>query len=157
MPKLEDPPKIERSPIPLGKHRVVLVAIKEHEGQPYADAKPVMNPETGEMEKPKNRQWIWQFESTKVDPKTNKPYEYGVFTPRYYSATNSANRLTRLMRQLAPEATDEERKGMIAMDALIGRSWDVMLVTATSKNGKEFTDYNYFIPLVDFNPDEIPA
>lgn len=159
MPKLEEPPKFERVPIPLGKHTLTLRQVKDHK-QPNPFEPPQMNEETGEMEQPIRYEWIWQFESEKVDPKTKKPYEFAVFTPRFYSATSTTNKLTLLMRQLAPDATDEERKGMIEMDVLIGRSWTARLVTAKSKSGKEFTTYNSFEPIEEsvrpFDPDEVP-
>jgi hypothetical protein len=156
MPKLEEPPKFERVPIPLGKHTLTLRAIKDHSGPNTFEA-PVLNAQTGEMEQPMRYEWIWQFESEKTDPKTKKPYEFAVFTPRFYSATSTTNKLTLLMRQLAPDATDDERKGMIEMDALIGRRWTARLVTAKSKNGKEFTTYNSFEPIEDehFDPDKV--
>lgn len=146
MPKLIEPPKFERTPIPLGKHVLRLAGVKEHSGPNTFEA-PVLNEETGAMEQPMRYEWIWQFESDKIDPKTKKPYEFAVFTPRFYSATSTTNKLTLLMRQLAPDSTDEERKGMIEMDDLIGRRWNARLVTAKSKSGKEYTTYNSFEPI----------
>src|SRR3990167_2320284 len=135
MPKLDEPEKIERNPIPVGKHALTLVAVKEHEG-PNTYQPQVLNDETGEMEFPIRREWIWQFESDTVDPKTKLPL---------------------LMRHLAPDASDEERRSMIETDHLLGRRWTARLVKATSKNGKEFVTHNSFEPLEEppFDPDEV--
>src|SRR5260221_1635736 len=150
VPKLIEAPRFERTPIPLGRHVLTLKQVKDHEGPNTFEA-PVLNEETGAMEQPMRYEWIWQFESEKVDLKTKRPYEFAVFTPRFYSATSTTNKLTLLMRQLAPDATDEERKGMIEMDFLIGKRWTARRVTARSKSGREYTTYNIFEPL-----DEVP-
>ena len=155
MPKLDEPEKIERNPIPVGKHALTLVAVKEHEG-PNTYQPQVLNDETGEMEFPIRREWIWQFESDTVDPKTKRKFEYAVWTPRYYNPRSDKNKLTLLMRHLAPDASDEERRSMIETDHLLGRRWTARLVKATSKNGKEFVTHNSFEPIEEqpFDPDK---
>lgn len=159
MPKLDEPTKIERSPIPAGKHVLTLKGVKDYEGKNTFEA-PTMNEETGEMEYAIRREWIWQFESNAIDPKTKRPYEYAVWTSRFFNPTSDRNKLTQLIRHLAPEATDEERKAMIEMDHLIGKRWNARLIKATSKNGKEYITHTSFDPIEetpDFDPDDVPA
>lgn len=153
MPKRDELPKIERNPIPVGRHILRLREVKEHEG-PNTYQPMVQNEDTGEMEYPMRREWIWQFESETIDPATKRPYEYAVWTPRYYSARSDKNKLTLLMRHLAPDNADEERETMIDTDALIGKRWTARLVKATSKNGKEYVTHNSFEPIEDrFDPE----
>lgn len=153
MPKLDEPEKIERTPIPPGEYVVKLTAIKDHEG-PNTFQPQVMNEETGKMEYPIRREWIWQFESSTPDPKTGRPYEYAVWTPRYFNPNSDKNKLTLLVRLLAPDATGDELRGMIETDHFIGKSWKVRIITKTSeKSGKTFPSHLYFIPL----PDELPV
>lgn len=160
MPKLEEAPKFEKSAIPVGKHILTLTAIRNHESpNTFPDARKELNAQTGEWEVAPRKEWIWEFKSATIDPVHKKPYEFSVFTPRFYNGASTTNKLTLLMRQLAPESTDEERKAMIEMDHLIGRKWTARLVTATSKNGKEFTTYNSFEPIEDegtrFDPESV--
>ncbi len=156
MPKLEEQPKFERSPIPVGRHILTLKAVKDHE-QPNPFETPTLDEETGEMVVPLRREWIWQFESATLDPK-KRPYEFAVFTPRFYNPNSNVNKLTLLMRQLAPESDDTERTGMIETDALIGRRWHARLIEATSKTGKKFVTYNSFEPIDDRSSStEVPA
>lgn len=159
MPKLEEPEKIDRSPIPAGEYTVTLTAIKPHEG-PNTFEPPVLNEETGAMEHSIRREWIWQFEAETLDPKTRRPYEYAVWTPRFYNPTSDKNKLTLLLRMLAPDASPDEHRALIEDDALIGRRWKVRITIGTSKNGKQYPTHLYFIPLEDaknFDPDEIPV
>lgn len=151
LPKLEEPPKFDRTPIPVGRHVLTLEEVKDHEA-PNPFESPVMNEELGEMVQPIRREWIWKFRSDKLDPKTKKGYEFAVFTPRFYSATSSTNKLSLLMRQLAPEQTDAERTALIETDGLVGRRWNARLIEATSKNGKKFITYNSFEPIEEDYP-----
>jgi hypothetical protein len=158
LPKLEEAPKFEKTEIPVGKHVLTLVQVKAIESpNTFPDAKKELNAETGVWEAPMRREWIWNFQSETIDPINKKPFEFSVFTPRFYNGASTTNKLTLLMRQLAPEANDEERKAMIEMDHLIGKKWQARLVKAMSKNNKEFITYNSFEP-IESEPagDEIP-
>ncbi len=156
MPKLEAAPVYDRTPIPVGKHVLTLTQVKDHEA-PNPFEQPSMNDETGEMEQPIRREWIWKFESDKIDPKTKRGYEFAVFTPRFYSATSSTNKLSLLMRQLCPEQSDAERMALIETEGLVGRRWNVRLIEATRKSGGRFVTYNSFEPIEDmpFDPDTV--
>ncbi len=160
MPKLEEQDKIERSPIPPGEYVVTLTAIKPHEG-PNKYEPPVKNEETGDLEYRIRREWIWQFVADKTDPKSGRPYEYAVWTPRFFNPNSDKNKLTLLVRMLAPDASAEELEGMIETDAFLNRKWKVRIVTKTSeKSGKQFPAHLYFIPVEAerFDPDaDIPA
>jgi len=147
MPKLDEPEKIERNPIPPGEYAVTLTAIKPQESPNIFET--VVNEETGATEHPIRREWIWQFESATNDPKTGRPYEYAVWTPRYFNPNSDRNKLTLLVRLLAPDATAEELKGMIETDWFIGKKWKVRIVEKTSKNGKTFPGHLYFLPIVE--------
>ena len=160
MPKLEEPEKIERNPIPPGEYTVRLTAVKDHEG-PNTFKPQILNEDTGAMEYEIRREWIWQFESDATDPKTGRKYEYAVWTPRFFNPNSDKNKLTLLVRMLAPDANGDELRGMIEMDYFIGKAWKVRIVSKTSeKSGKVFPGHLYFIPIVEkaFDPeDEIPA
>ena len=156
MPKLDEPEKIERNPIPVGRHVLTLTSVKDHEG-PNTYQPQVLNDETGEMEYPIRREWIWQFESETVDKKTGRKFEYAVWTPRYFNPTSETNKLTLLARMLAPDATGDELVGMIETDHFIGKRWRVRIVHTVSEKGKTYARHLYFIPLAGNSVDEIPA
>lgn len=155
MPKLDQAESFERNPIPPGEYTMTLKEIKAHEG-PNMFEPPVKNEETGEMEPVIRREFIWRFVADTIDPKLNKPYEYAIFTSRYYNPTSEKNKMTLLVRLLAPDATDEERKNMIEMDHFIGKKWKVRMGVGKSKTGKEFPIHLYFIPL-DGSADPAPV
>ena len=153
MPKLEEAEKIERSPIPPGEYIVTLRFIKPQESPNTFET--VLNEETGQMEHPIRKEWIWQFDTSVPDPKSGRPYEYAVWTPRFFNPSSDRNKLTQLVRLLAPDATSEELKGMIETDWFIGKKWKVRIVEKTSKTGKTFPSHLYFIPIRD--EDSIPV
>ena len=159
MPKLEEQEKIERNPIPPGEYNVTLTEIKPHEG-PNTFEPRVLNEETGEMEYRIRREWIWQFVADKTDPKSGRPYEYAVWTPRFFNPNSDKNKLTLLVRMLAPDATPEEIAGMIETDHFVGKRWKVRIGAATSeRSGKTFPKHLYFIPPsiddIPFDPEKV--
>jgi hypothetical protein len=156
VPTLEEPEKIERSPLPPGEYTVTLTEIKPHES-PNTFQPAVLNEETGQMEQPIRREWIWRFVTEVMDPKANRPYEYAVWTPRYFNPNSEKNKLTLLVRLLAPDASPDELKGMIETDYFIGKKWKVRINTMTSeKTGKTYPKHLYFIP-ISADPTEVPV
>ena len=150
-PKLEEPEKIERSPIPPGEYVVTLRFIKAQESPNIFES--VLNEETGKMENPIRKEWIWQFDTDVPDPKSGRPYEYAVWTPRFFNPNSDRNKLTQLVRMLAPDADAGELRGMIETDWFIGKKWRVRIVEKTAKSGKVFPSHLYLIPVKD---EEVP-
>lgn len=156
----------ERATIPTGKHTLKLTAIKPFEQEntfepplTEEDGTPVLKAD-GTPQYQIRKQFIWQFESNRTDA-AGHPFEYAVFTPRYYSAKSDKNKLTQLLRLLLPDLDDDERK-TLDYEELIGRSYESQIIMAPNQRGTMRPQHTYFreleTPTVKpFDPDEIPA
>ena len=155
----EKPP--ERATIPVGKHVLKLVAIKPFEQEntfepplTEEDGTPILKPDGTPMYQIR-KQFIWAFESQRTDA-AGRPFEYAVFTPRYYSAKSDKNKLTQLLRLLLPDLDDDERQAL-DLEQLIGRTYESQIIMAPNQRGTMRPQHTYFRELeTAFDPDKVP-
>jgi hypothetical protein len=124
-----------RTTIPKGKYRFTLGEVKSVRVKSTFSKE-----EDGKVDK-----WLFPFAADKIDPETNEPYEYAVFTSRYYGTKNSS--LTALLDQLVPDITPEEA-AKFDTATIEGNEFDGQI--AHKKEGdRTFANHLYLTPVED--------
>ena len=152
MPKVAPSETKERTPIPVGDHVLTLMEVKpieqENRFEPPIGTKP-----DGTPEYKVKKQFVWVFQSNRDDD-AGDPYEYVVFTGRYYGDDRA--KLTAFLQMLLPDA-DDAMRASLDTDMLIGRQWKTKIQLVKTQKGNEVPRHLYLIPVEAqrFDPDEV--